>query len=72
MISAPRTDVLLSSSSVFPEPTAAAFEMAATVGYDGVEVMVWTDAVSQDGADAAIIRRFTEPRALTLWRAGRA
>jgi sugar phosphate isomerase/epimerase len=40
--------VLLSSSSVFPEPTAAAFEMAATVGYDGVEVMVWTDAVSQD------------------------
>jgi sugar phosphate isomerase/epimerase len=33
---------------VFPEPTAAAFEMAATVGYDGVEVMVWTDAVSQD------------------------
>jgi sugar phosphate isomerase/epimerase len=43
--------VLLSSSSVFPEPTAAAFEMAATVGYDGLEVMVWTDAVSQD-ADA--------------------
>jgi len=40
--------VLLSSSSVFPEPTAAAFEMAATVGYDGLEVMVWTDAVSQD------------------------
>jgi sugar phosphate isomerase/epimerase len=40
--------VLLSSSSVFPEPTAAAFEMAATVGYDGIEVMVWTDAVSQD------------------------
>ena len=27
--------MLLSSSSVFPEPTAAAFEMAATVGYDG-------------------------------------
>jgi sugar phosphate isomerase/epimerase len=33
---------------VFPEPTAAAFELAATLGYDGVEVMVWTDAVSQD------------------------
>jgi sugar phosphate isomerase/epimerase len=43
--------VLLSSSSVFPEPTAAAFELAAALGYDGVEVMVWTDAVSQD-ADA--------------------
>jgi sugar phosphate isomerase/epimerase len=40
--------VILSSSSVFPEPTAATFEMAATLGYDGVEVMVWTDAVSQD------------------------
>ncbi|GGK30010.1 hypothetical protein GCM10010124_23450 [Pilimelia terevasa] len=39
---------MLSSSSVFPEPTAAAFEMAATLGYDGVEVMVWTDPVSQD------------------------
>lgn len=40
--------VLLSTSSVFPEPTAAAFEMAAALGYDGVEVMVWTDSVSQD------------------------
>jgi sugar phosphate isomerase/epimerase len=40
--------VLLSSSSVFPEPTAAAFELAAGLGYDGVEVMIWTDAVSQD------------------------
>jgi sugar phosphate isomerase/epimerase len=43
--------VLLSTSSVFPEPTAAAFEVAAKLGYDGVEVMVWTDKVSQD-ADA--------------------
>jgi sugar phosphate isomerase/epimerase len=35
---------------VFPEPTSAGFEMAAALGYDGVEVMVWTDAVSQDAA----------------------
>ena len=42
--------MILSSSSVFPEPTAAAFEMAASLGYDGVEVMVWTDAVSRDVA----------------------
>ncbi|NJC69314.1 sugar phosphate isomerase/epimerase [Planosporangium thailandense] len=42
------TPVLLSSSSVFPEPTAAAFEVAATLGYDGLEIMVWNDAVSQD------------------------
>ncbi len=33
---------------MFPEPTAAAFQMAASLGYDGLEVMVWTDAVSQD------------------------
>jgi sugar phosphate isomerase/epimerase len=44
----PGTRVLLSSSSVFPEPTAAAFQLAASLGYDGIEVMVWTDAVSQD------------------------
>jgi sugar phosphate isomerase/epimerase len=42
------TSVLLSTSSVFPEPTAAAFEVAATLGYDGLEVMVFNDAVSQD------------------------
>ncbi|GIJ21662.1 hypothetical protein Vlu01_22860 [Micromonospora lutea] len=40
--------VLLSSSSVFPERTAAAFQLAAAHGYDGLEVMVWTDQVSQD------------------------
>jgi sugar phosphate isomerase/epimerase len=40
----------LSSSSVFPESTPAAFEIAAALGYDGVEVMVGTDATSQDSA----------------------
>ncbi|MGH8878843.1 MAG: sugar phosphate isomerase/epimerase family protein [Stackebrandtia sp.] len=40
--------VLLSTSSVYPEPTAVAFELAAKLGYDGIEVMVWTDRVSQD------------------------
>jgi sugar phosphate isomerase/epimerase len=42
------TPVLLSTSSVFPEPTSAAFQLGAALGYDGIEVMVWTDAVSQD------------------------
>jgi len=41
----------LSTSSVFPGSTAHAFEIAARLGYDGVEVMVGTDAISQD-ADA--------------------
>ncbi len=38
----------LSTASVYPENTAAAFEIAGRLGYDGVEVMVWTDPVSQD------------------------
>jgi sugar phosphate isomerase/epimerase len=38
----------LSTASVYPESTEVAFELAAKMGYDGVEVMVWTDAVSQD------------------------
>ena len=40
--------IALSSASVFPESAAAAFELAARLGYDGVEIMVMTDAVSQD------------------------
>ncbi len=40
--------VALSTSSVFPDGTASAFEVASRLGYDGVEVMVGTDAVSQD------------------------
>lgn len=38
----------LSTSSVFPESTETAFSIAAELGYDGVEVMVGSDAVSQD------------------------
>jgi len=57
-----RVPVLLSSSSVFPEPTAAAFELAAALGYDGVEVMVWTDAVSQDaGALRGLAKHYGVP-----------
>src|SRR3989440_9286329 len=40
--------VALSTSSVYPERTPDAFEVAARLGYDGVEVMVYTDPVSQD------------------------
>ncbi|MER5388582.1 sugar phosphate isomerase/epimerase [Saccharopolyspora sp. NPDC002686] len=43
-----RIPVGLSSASVWPQPARAAFEMAADLGFDGVEVMVWADAVSQD------------------------
>lgn len=40
--------VALSTSSVYPDSTADAFEVAARLGYDGLEVMVYTDPVSQD------------------------
>jgi sugar phosphate isomerase/epimerase len=40
--------VALSTASVFPERVADAFELAARLGYDGLEVMVSADAVSQD------------------------
>jgi sugar phosphate isomerase/epimerase len=45
---ASRAKVGLSTASVYPESAAVAFELAAKLGYDGVEVMVWTDPISQD------------------------
>jgi sugar phosphate isomerase/epimerase len=46
--SAPGTPVVLSTSSVYPQQAPDAFEMAARLGYDGVEIMVQYDPVSQD------------------------
>ncbi len=40
--------VLLSTSSVYPETTASGFELAASLGYDGVELMVGIDPVAAD------------------------
>jgi len=40
--------VALSSASVFPDRVPDAFEIATHLGYDGLEVMVTADAVSQD------------------------
>ncbi|HJY61250.1 MAG TPA: sugar phosphate isomerase/epimerase, partial [Streptosporangiaceae bacterium] len=47
----PGTPVALSTSSVYPERAPEAFEIAARLGYDGIEVMVLADPVSQS-ADA--------------------
>jgi sugar phosphate isomerase/epimerase len=44
----PAARVALSSASVYPESTATAFELAARLGYDAVEVMVGIDPLSQD------------------------
>lgn len=38
----------LSTASVWPLRANAGFELAAELGYDGVEVMVWADSISQD------------------------
>ncbi|HEX7106607.1 MAG TPA: sugar phosphate isomerase/epimerase [Acidothermaceae bacterium] len=40
--------IALSTSAVWPEPTAVAFEIAERLGYDGVELMVSGDPLSQD------------------------
>jgi sugar phosphate isomerase/epimerase len=46
----PAAKVALSTASVYPQGCADAFALAAELGYDGIEVMVWTDAVSQNPA----------------------
>jgi sugar phosphate isomerase/epimerase len=54
-VSIPGATVALSTASVYPETCAAAFATAARLGYDAVEVMVWTDPVSQEaGALSAL------------------
>src|SRR5256885_634900 len=59
----PGPPVALSTSSVYPERTPDAFELAARLGYDGVEVMVYTDPVSQE-ADA--LRRLSDYHQLPI------
>ena len=46
-MTAPPIPVGLSTASVWPRPASAGFELAEELGYDGVEVMVWADPVSQ-------------------------
>ncbi|MGQ0573413.1 MAG: sugar phosphate isomerase/epimerase family protein [Pseudonocardia sp.] len=49
-MTAPAVPVVLSTASVYPESVRGGFELAAELGYDGVELMVWSDPVSQDVA----------------------
>ena len=58
----PAIKVGLSTASVYPLRTEAAFECAAELGYDGVELMVWAETVSQDvGAISQLSRRYGMP-----------
>jgi sugar phosphate isomerase/epimerase len=43
-----KVKVGLSTSSVYPETTSSAFELAGRLGYDGIELMVGIDPVSAD------------------------
>ncbi|KRE42380.1 sugar phosphate isomerase/epimerase family protein [Knoellia sp. Soil729] len=56
-VTIPDIPVALSTASVYPENCAAAFQHAARLGYDGVEVMVWTDPVTQE---AGALRALSE------------
>lgn len=52
----------LSTASVYPQTTESAFEYAAELGFDGIELMVWAEAVSQDPyAVAELIDRYQIP-----------
>jgi sugar phosphate isomerase/epimerase len=55
---APGTPVALSTSSVYPQRTPDAFEIAARLGYDGIEVMVYNDPVSQDATVLSSLRDY--------------
>jgi sugar phosphate isomerase/epimerase len=58
----PAIKVGLSTASVYPLRTEAAFEYAARLGYDGVELMVWAESVSQDvEAVGKLSRRYGVP-----------
>ncbi|WP_072690715.1 sugar phosphate isomerase/epimerase family protein [Rhodococcus marinonascens] len=58
----PKILIGLSTASVYPENTEAAFRYAADLGYDGLELMVWAESVSQDiGAVTALVRKYAIP-----------
>lgn len=53
----------LSTSSVYPENAAYGFELAQRLGYDGVEIMVWTDPVTQE---AGALRALMDLHGITI------
>jgi sugar phosphate isomerase/epimerase len=53
VIRIPPIKVGLSTAAVYPEGTQAAFALAAELGYDGIEIMVQTEALSQDADQLA-------------------
>ncbi|MGB3773357.1 MAG: sugar phosphate isomerase/epimerase [Rhodococcus sp. (in: high G+C Gram-positive bacteria)] len=57
-----RIPVGLSTASVYPQNTESAFRFAADLGFDGIELMVWAEPVSQDvGAIKGLSRTYGVP-----------
>ncbi|REF30072.1 sugar phosphate isomerase/epimerase family protein [Calidifontibacter indicus] len=62
VVDVPDSRVALSTSSVYPLGVVGAFDLAERLGYDGIEVMVWTDPVSQEsGALGRLIDHYGLP-----------
>lgn len=60
------TKFALSTSSVYPETTASAFELAGRLGYDGVEVMVGIDPVAANLAAVTKLRDYHQVPVLAI------
>lgn len=63
VLQVPDAPVTLSTASVYPEKTPSAFELAAQLGYDGIEVMVSLDPASQD---IDVLRRLSDYHQLPI------
>ncbi|NHN55334.1 sugar phosphate isomerase/epimerase [Calidifontibacter sp. DB0510] len=62
MVRVPDAAVALSTASVYPLGVAGAFDLAERLGYDGIEVMVWTETVSQEaGALSRLVDHYGIP-----------
>lgn len=62
----PAPKILLSTTSVFPEASSSAFELAARLGYDGVELMIGVDAVSTNIDTVEKLARYHEIPVLSV------
>jgi len=65
-VEVPHAKVGLSTASVYPENCATAFELATRLGYDGVEVMVWTDPVTREAGALAALAAHHGTRVLSV------
>lgn len=58
----PAVPIGLSTASVYPQNTQSAFRYAAELGFDGIELMVWAEQISQSArAISGLIDRYQVP-----------